>query len=528
MKKIEIYDTTLRDGTQGEGIDFSPYDKLVIAKRLDEFGIPYIEGGWPGSNPRDVEFFRLAKEHKFQQAKLVAFTSTRRPCADCENDANLQALLSAETPAVAIFGKSWMPHVTEILNTTADENLRMIEETVAFFKRNGKEVIFDAEHYFDGFKSHPIYAIRTLLAALRGGADYLVLCDTKGGSLPYEIGIIIEETTSKLIESLGQRHFKLGIHAHNDCGLAVINSMEAVRAGVSMAQGTVNGYGERCGNANLITLIPVLQVKMGYDCVTAESLKHLTSLSRFVSETANLEPENNQPFTGKSAFAHKGGVHAHAVERNPKTYEHIPPAEVGNVRRILVSDLAGKGSVQSAADDLGIPLVIGEKNLAPEIVHKIKFLEQKGYQYDVAEASLAVLLKRLTDHQYTPLFTTQRFKTDEENNQGKVTVSATIKIKVGEKTEHEVADGDGQVHALDNALRKALIKSYPVLESTRLIDYKVRVINNGQTGAASNVRVLITSGNHKETWTTVGVSTSIIEASWQALVDSYSYNLLIK
>lgn len=524
MKTIELYDTTLRDGTQGEGIDFSPREKLRIAQRLDRFGLLYIEGGWPGSNPRDQEFFKLAQAVKFKQARLVAFGSTRRPGIACEEDKNLLALLEVQTPAVAIFGKSWLLHVKKVMDNTPGENLVMIRQSVGFLKERGKEVIYDAEHFFQGYQTDPDYAVATLLAAHQGGADWLVLCDTNGGSLPSQIREAVLAVRRRLSSALNKgARFKLGIHAHNDCGLAVANSLEAVQAGVEMVQGTINGYGERCGNADLTTVIPTLQLKMGANCVSAKSLVGLRGLSLFVNETANMNPRRNQPFIGLSAFTHKGGVHVSAVMKTSRAYEHIRPELVGNRRRVLVSDLSGRSNVRFKAQELGISL-LGQGDVSQKVVQEIKRLEKEGHQFDAAEASLIVLLKKCTD-QYQTLFELEKFFVTVEKEQGQPSrCQATLKIKVRGHSEHVVADGEGPVGALDNALRLALKRFYPGLHKVRLLDYKVRVLN-GHGGADSKVRVLITTGDQDDVWTTVGVSKNIIEASWLALLDSYHYKL---
>lgn len=522
MEPVLLYDTTLRDGTQGENINFSAEDKIKIARRLDDIGIHYIEGGWPGSNPRDKQFFELAREIEFKTARLTAFGATRRPGGSARSDMNLHALLETETPAVAIFGKTWDLHVTEVMENSLAENLAMIGESVAFLKSRGREVIYDAEHFFDGYKDNPGYALETLVAAGENGADLLVLCDTNGGTLPFEIETIMAEVRAHLASHLGGP-VRLGIHTHNDCNLAVANTITAVRAGAVMVQGTVNGYGERCGNADLTSVIPVLRLKMDAACISDENLKKLQRLSRFVSETANMIPLNSRPFVGKSAFTHKGGIHVSAIMKEPRSYEHIPPELVGNDRRVLVSDLSGKSNVEYKARELGVELD-GNSCSSKAIVSQIKMMEQEGYQFDVAEGSFKILLEKLTD-QYEPGFELESFRvTIEKDKDLPCSAHATIKISVGDKQEITAAEGDGPVSALDNALRKALRGFYPDIEAMHLVDFKVRVID-GREGTAARVRVLIESRDPDRLWSTIGVSEDIIEASWQALEDSFQYLL---
>lgn len=515
-KQITLYDTTLRDGTQGEQVNLSAEDKLRIAKKLDGFGISYVEGGWPGSNPKDARFFEMAQKGDFKNARLTAFGSTRRPGTAPEMDENIRALLKTETETVTIFGKSWDLHATEILKASLEENLIMIEETVAYLKGNRREVIYDAEHFFDGYKANPSYAMKTLAAAQGGGADVIVLCDTNGGSMPREI----EEVMVNVAPSLG---VLIGIHAHNDCGLALANSLIAVQAGARMVQGTINGYGERCGNVDLISVIGNLQFKMGYTCIAEENLKQLTELSRYVSEVANVPPLNQRPFVGKSAFTHKGGVHVSAIQKNPAAYEHMEPQQVGNRRRVLVSDLSGKSNIDYKAREMEIKLG-GNGYDSQKIVGEIKRLEDEGYQFDAAEGSLELLIKKVTG-QFQEPFTLESFRvTTEKNRSGPGTCQATIKISVGEEDEITAAEGDGPVNALDNALRKALTKFFPQIVEMGLVDFKVRVID-GSGGTASKVRVQIESRDSREIWSTIGVSENVIEASWQALVDSFQYKL---
>ncbi len=515
-ERIILYDTTLRDGTQGEQVNLSAEDKLRIAHKLDEFGIPYIEGGWPGSNPKDARFFQMARKEPLQNARLTAFGSTRRPGVRPEKDDNIHALLKTETDTVTLFGKSWDLHAREVLGVSLDENLAMIEQTVAYLRKRDRHVIYDAEHFFDGYKANPAYALKTLKAALSGGAEHVVLCDTNGGTMPAEIESIMEDVVPRL-------PVPIGIHTHNDCGLAVANSLTAVRCGATMVHGTINGYGERCGNADLVTLIGILQLKMGYLCVDSSKLKHLTELSRFVSEVANIPPLNHRPFVGKSAFAHKGGVHVSAIMKTPFAYEHMSPELVGNRRRVLVSDLSGKSNIEFKAREMDLHL--GENGYdSQRIVREIKKLEDQGYQFDAAEGSLELLIKKVTG-QFEEPFVLESFRVSiEKDRNGPSTAQATIKISVGEEEEITAAEGEGPVNALDNALRKALAKFFPQIQEMGLVDFKVRVID-GSKATASKVRVQIESRDAKEIWSTIGVSENIIEASWQALVDSVQYKL---
>ncbi len=511
-----LYDTTLRDGTQGENINFSADEKLLIAERLDDAGIHYIEGGWPGSNPRDMAFFKLARRANFSQAKLVAFGATRRPDTPANADFNLSALLESGTPAVAIFGKSWDLHVEQIMGNSLEENLRMIRDTVAHLKAAGREVIYDAEHFFDGYAANPDYALSSLHAAAEAGADVLVLCDTNGGTLPHQINAAVRAVKSATA-------VPLGIHTHNDSGLAVANSIEGVRAGATMVHGTINGYGERCGNADLTSIIPLLAVKMKIPCIAAENLKKLKRLSRFVSETANQVPLNCRPFIGESAFAHKGGIHVSAIMKAPLAYEHMDPELVGNRRRVLVSDLSGKSNIEYKARELGIDLA-ANGNDSRKIVSEIKQLEEKGYSFDVADGSFKILVQKFTE-QFQPRFDLESFRVSIEKDKDQpCTAHATIKIAVGGRHEITAAEGLGPVSALDNALRKALGQFYPDLEAMRLVDFKVRVID-GRDGTAARVRVRIESRDPEDVWSTIGVSEDIIEASWMALADSFQYKL---
>jgi len=530
MESILLYDTTLRDGTQGENISFSAKEKIQIAKRLDDFGIHYIEGGWPGSNPRDMEFFDLAQKTKFKNARITAFGSTRKPFIDPSDDPNLIALLKAKTPSVTIFGKSWDLHVQEVMNNTLEENLAMISESIEYLKSGDREVIYDAEHFFDGYKANSDYALETIIAAMNAGAEFIVLCDTNGGALPFEIKSIIETVQKALsmehITKKDSSPIKIGIHTHNDSGLAVANSIEAVQSGAVMVQGTINGYGERCGNADLTSIIPVLQFKMNRSCVSAENMEKLRMLSRFVSETANMIPLKSRPFVGESAFAHKGGIHVSAIMKVSKAYEHMDPELVGNCRRVLVSDLSGKSNIEYKAKELGIELGANGCD-SRVIVDRIKKMEQEGYQFDVANGSFKILLEKFAD-QFEPLFDLKSFRvTIEKDADLPCSAHATIKISVKGQDEITAAEGDGPVSALDNALRKALDKFYPDLDAMRLIDFKVRVID-GRQGTAARVRVFIESRDHDHIWSTIGVSEDIIEASWHALADSFQYKLAMK
>jgi 2-isopropylmalate synthase len=527
MEPIFIYDTTLRDGTQGENISFTADEKLKIAKRLDDLGIHYIEGGWPGSNPRDRQFFDLAAKTEFKTARITAFGSTRRPGIAPAEDDNVKALLESGTSVITIFGKSWDLHVKQIMNNTLKENLAMIQDTVNFLIGYQREVIYDAEHFFDGYKENSAYALKTLNAALRGGATTIVLCDTNGGTLPSEIETIMQDVKQSLDDEFAEKIFsgtvRFGIHAHNDCGLAVANSLAALAKGATMIHGTINGYGERCGNADLITLIPILTLKMGSPAIAEENLPKLHKVSRFVSETANMIPLNTRPFVGKSAFAHKGGIHVSAIMKTPRAYEHINPEAVGNERRVLISDLSGKSNIEYKAEELGVELGANGFD-SRQIVSEIKRLEQEGFQFDVADGSFKILVEKFTQ-QFQPLFELESFRvTIEKNKDLPCSAHATIKISVEGKEEITAAEGNGPVSALDNALRKALDKFFPHLDTMRLVDFKVRVID-GRDGTAAKVRVHIASRDQNRIWNTVGVSEDIIEASWQALADSFHYKL---
>lgn len=515
-KQINLYDTTLRDGTQGEQVNLSAEDKLRIVHKLDEFGIQYVEGGWPGSNPKDARFFKMARKATFRNTRLTAFGSTRRAKVLPEKDRNIKALLKTEVETMTVFGKSWDLHASKILGVSLDENLAMIEDTLAFLKGKDREVIYDAEHFFDGYKYNPDYALRTIKAAANGGADVIVFCDTNGGTMTHDIQRIMEEVMPHVKVSTG-------IHVHNDCGLALANSLAAVQAGVEMVQGTINGYGERCGNVDLLSVLGNLQLKMGYPCIAPESLKRMTELSHYVSEVANMPPLKERPFVGKSAFAHKAGVHVSAVQKTPSAYEHMNPEAVGNKRRVLVSDLSGKSNIDYKTKEMGIKLG-GNGYDNKKIVQEIKRLEDQGFQFDAAEGSLELLIKKVTG-QFEEPFTLESFRvTIEKNRSGPSTSQATIKISVGDDHEITAAEGDGPVNALDNALRKALNKFFPQIKEMGLVDFKVRVIE-GSDGTGAKVRVQMQSRDAREIWSTVGVSENVIEASWQALVDSVQYKL---
>ncbi len=528
-KRIWLYDTTLRDGSQGEGISLSLEDKLKIARKLDEMGIPFIEGGWPGANPKDVQFFWQLKEQPLQQAEVVAFCSTRRPQVKASEDKMLQGILAAGTLWVTIFGKSWDLHVTEGLKTSLEENLAMIGDTIEFLRSQGRRVIYDGEHWFDGYKNNPEYALKTLQTAVKAGAEWLVFCDTNGGTLPQEISAIVREVRAKLNSTNStQTPAKLGIHTHNDSGTAVANALAAVGEGATMVQGTINGYGERCGNANLCTLIPNLQLKLGYQCLESEQLTQLTPTSRIISEIVNLAPDDSAPFVGRSAFAHKGGIHVSAVQRNPLTYEHTQPEAIGNERRIVISDQSGLSNVLEKARNFGLEL--NKKDPAcRQILERLKDLEHQGYQFEAAEASFELLMRSALA-QRQEMFQLQGFQVhcdmQEAVNKGDSNALATVKVAVDGKNILEVAEGNGPVSALDAALRKALVKFYPEIAAFHLTDYKVRILD-GEAGTSAKTRVLVESSNGKQRWTTVGVSSNILDASYQAVVEGIEYGLLL-
>lgn len=517
MNKIFLYDATLREGNQMEEIAFSVEDKLRITAKLDELGIDFIEGGWPSSNPKDFHYFKAVKSLNLKHAIVTAFGSTAKPGSPIEKDMNLNDLLHAETEVATIFGKSWDLHVTDVLGIALDENLKLVEESVQFLSKRMGRVIFDAEHFFDGYKANPEYALKVLAHAVNGGAECVVLCDTNGGSLPFEIEAMTEAVQTHL-------SVPIGIHAHNDCDVAVANTISAVRNGCTHVQGTINGYGERCGNANLCSIIPDLKVKMGLDCISDSGLKKLLETSRFVSELSNLQPLKHQPFVGDSAFAHKAGVHVSAVRKDADTYEHIFPERVGNRRRVLISDQAGRANILEKAREFDLDI----ESTAPraqDILAQLKVLEKDGFQYEGAEASFELLMRNAIGLE-TKFFDLIGFRVIvERKEECQLMAEATIMVRVGDKIEHTAALGNGPVNAIDNALRKALEKFYPQLKNTSLIDYKVRVLSSGQ-GTKSRVRVLIESGDKKDKWGTVGVSEDIIEASWQSLTDSIIYKLL--
>ncbi len=526
--QLWIYDTTLRDGTQREGLSVSIEDKLRIARQLDQLGIPFIEGGWPGANPKDVQFFWQLQEEPLKQAEVVAFCSTRRPHLSAAEDPLLQAILAAGTRWVTIFGKSWDLHVTESLKCSLEENLEMIRDTIEHLRSQGRRAIYDAEHWFDGYKHNREYALKTLEAAIAGGAEWLVLCDTNGGTLPHEISEIVRDVV-KVIEA-GERLPlpQMGIHTHNDSDTAVANALAAVMEGARMVQGTINGYGERCGNANLCSLIPNLQLKLGYRCLEDKQLAQLTQASRLISEVVNLAPDEHAAFVGRSAFAHKGGIHVSAVERNPRTYEHIQPEQVGNSRRIVISDQAGISNVLAKARTFGIEL---DKHnpAARQILQKLKDLESEGYQFEAAEASFDLLMREALGKRQQ-LFEIKGFQVHCDLVQGKESHTsnalATVKLAVNSQDILEAAEDNGPVAALDAALRKALVNFYPQIAQFELTDYKVRILDE-HSGTAAKTRVLVESRNGHQRWTTVGVSTNILAASYQAVVEGLEYGLLL-
>ncbi|MFQ4145688.1 citramalate synthase [Chlorogloeopsis sp. ULAP02] len=519
--QIWIYDTTLRDGTQREGLSVSIEDKLRIARRLDQLGIPFIEGGWPGANPKDVQFFWQLQEEPLQQAEVVAFCSTRRPHKIAASEPMLQAILAAGTHWVTIFGKSWDLHVTEGLKTTLAENLAMIRDTIEYLRAQGRRIIYDAEHWFDGYKHNPSYALQTLETAIAAGAEWVVLCDTNGGTLPHEITQIVTDVIKATSSEI-----QIGIHTHNDSDTAVANALAAVMAGATMVQGTMNGYGERCGNANLCSLIPNLQLKLGYECIEENQLLQLTETSRFVSEVVNLAPDEHAPFIGRSAFAHKGGIHVSAVERNPLTYEHIQPAQVGNRRRIVISEQSGVSNVLAKARCFGIQLD-KQNPTTQRILERLKELESEGYQFEAAEASFELLMRQALGNRQQ-FFEIKGFQVHCDLVQEEETTSslATVKVAVNGKDILEAAEGNGPVAALDAALRKALVNFYPQIAAFELTDYKVRILN-GHTGTSAKTRVMVESGNSHQRWTTVGVSPNILVASYQAVVEGLEYGLLL-
>jgi 2-isopropylmalate synthase len=513
---IQIYDTTLRDGTQSEGFTLSSNDKVRIAQKLDELGVAFIEGGWPGSNPKDVEFFDRARDLEWKNALIAAFGSTCRVKGGPEDDANIKALIDSHTPVCTIFGKTWTLHVKEVLLTTLEDNLRIIEQSVAYLNAGGKRVIYDAEHFFDGYKADPTYALETLQAAVRGGAETVVLCDTNGGTLPWEVERIVRELKPALTHPFG-------IHTHNDSECAVVNSLVAVREGAIQVQGTINGVGERCGNANLVSIMADLELKMGYCCLPEGNIQHLYDLSHFVAEVANITPDEHLPFVGKSAFAHKGGVHVAAMRRNAKSYQHVEPEVVGNKMRVVVSDLSGRGNLLSKAEEHGVEV---ESEEVLPVLNEIKELESRGFSFEAAEASVAMMLKR-QEYGYKPPFELVDFLVNVEHRQGRgIFAEAMVKVRVQGELLHTAAEGNGPVNALDNALRKALLSYYPQLADFHLSDYKVRILDSDH-GTEAITRVLIDTRNNTSRWSTVGASTNIIEASWRALADSVEYGLMV-
>ena len=514
--ELELYDTTLRDGSQGEGINFSALDKIRIAEKLDAFGIHYVEGGWPGSNPKDLEFFKQAARRKWKSAQIAAFSMTRRKSVAVEKDELMRQILEAETPVVTIVGKSWLLHVHEVLRAKPDENLAMIADTIRYLKDQGKRVIYDAEHAFDGYKDEPEYALATWQAAEHAGAECIALCDTNGGCLPEEIARIVSSTKGKL-------NARLGIHTHNDCGLGVANALAGLQAGATQVQGTINGYGERTGNCNLTSVIPLLALKLRKQVLPAKSLPKLRELSEFVDEIANVRHDPRQPWVGQTAFAHKGGMHVHAVDRVARSYEHINPESVGNKRRVLVSDMAGRTNILMKATELGFRL----DPEAPEsraITAEVKRLEGQGYEYEAAEGSLALLIQKHLRKQEPP-FIIDGYHVSIRRDEKISVCQASVKVRVDGVTEHTIAEGDGPVNALDGALRRALMKFFPQLKKIQLEDYKVRILDS-TTGTGARTRVLIESTDGKEQWGTVGVHDNIIEASLQALSDSLEYRLM--
>ncbi len=518
MKKVKLYDTTLRDGTQAEEVSLSAEDKVKIVEKLDDLGIHYIEGGYPGSNPRDREFFKRIKNISLAQSRLVAFGNTRRAGIKAAKDANLRSLLNADTEVITLVSKTWDLHVRDALRVSLKENLEMIYDSVEYLKKEGREVIYDAEHFFDGFKRNKEYALKCLKTAQEAGADCLALCDTNGGAMPDEIKSILREVKKNV-------KTPLGIHTHNDCEMAVANTIIAVQAGAVQVHGTINGYGERCGNANLCSVIPNLKLKLKIDCITEENMLKLKEVSGFVNELANLNPWSHQPYVGKSAFAHKGGLHVSAVQRNPETYEHTDPEVVGNRRRVLVSDLSGKSNVMFKASEFKIKLNSKDPSVG-RVLEDLKELENQGYQFEGAEGSFELLLKRAMGEE-RKFFDLMGFRVivEKRGEKKEPYCEATIMLSVDGVAEHTASEGHGPVNALDNALRKALEKFYPQLSQVELLDYKVRILNQ-DAGTGALTRVLIESGDGKNRWGTVGVSDNIIEASWQALVDSIQYKLM--
>ncbi len=514
---IQIYDTTLRDGTQREGISLSGSDKIRIARKLDELGVAFIEGGWPGSNPKDAEFFERARDIQWEHALVAAFGSTCRVKGGPDDDANIKAMLDSSAPVCTVVGKTWNLHVTEVLRTTLEDNLRIIEQSLAYLKAQGRRVIYDAEHFFDGYKADPGYALETLRAAARGGAETLVLCDTNGGVMPWELTEVVRTVKSGMDRPLG-------IHVHNDGECAVANTISAIREGANQAQGTINGYGERCGNANLCAIIPDLELKLDMRCLPEDHLVMLFDVAQFVAEVANLAPDEHMAYVGKSAFAHKGGIHVAAMRRTALSYQHVDPALVGNQMRVVVSELSGRGNLLSKAEEYGLGKIDGEA--VAGVLSEIKELESQGFSFEAAEASVAMMLKRHESGYLAP-FEMIDFSAIVEHRQGRgIFAEATVKVCVKGEVFHTAAEGDGPVNALDTALRKALIYHYPEINAFHLDDYKVRILN-GDAGTAASTRVLIETVSDGKRWSTVGASTNIIEASWRALTDSVEYGLVL-
>jgi 2-isopropylmalate synthase len=514
VTRVAVYDTTLRDGSQGEGVNFSVGDKLLLTKKLDELGVDFVEGGYPLSNPKDAEYFRSVRDIALSHTKVVAFGMTRRKGLAAANDPGLAALLAANTPVVTIVGKTWDFHVTNVLGTTLDENLRMIADTVSHCKLQGRTVFYDAEHFFDGYRANPAYALETLKAAAAAGAECVILCDTNGGTMPERVAELVQKVKSEL-------SCDVGIHCHNDCDLSVANTLAAVRAGATQVQGTLNGLGERCGNVDLVSVVANLALKYGRDVLMPGSLPKLTEVSRYAYELANMNFRPGQPFVGASAFAHKGGMHTHAVAKDPRTYEHVDPAAVGNERRILVSELSGHSTILAKTTKYQLT---HDKATMTKILTAVQDLEHAGYEFEAAEASFDLLVKKLAD-KYTPWFERLTYRVNIETAAaGTPVTEATVKLKVCDRVEHTVCEGDGPVNALDAALRKALVPVFPRLAELQLVDYKVRVVN-AKAGTAARVRVVIESRDEKDVWGTVGVSENVVEASWLALADSIEYKL---
>lgn len=513
MPRIQIYDTTLRDGSQGEGVNFSLQDKLLLTRRFDDMGIDYIEGGYPLSNPKDFEYFQEVRKLPLKHARVAAFGMTRRRGVAPAEDTCLKALLDSQAPVITIVGKTWDLHVREVLGTSLEENLKMIADSVAHCKAAGREVFYDAEHFFDGYRHNPDYALQTLQAAQEAGATVIILCDTNGGTLPEELGLAVERARKVLSVAVG-------IHCHNDCDVATANSLAAIDHGATQVQGTINGIGERCGNADLVSVVANLSLKKGFEVLQPGSLERLTELSRYVYEIANMNFRASQPFVGTSAFAHKGGMHTHAVAKLAASYEHVDPAIVGNERRVLVSELSGQSTILAKTTKYAIT---HDKAVMGRILQRVQDLEHEGYEFEAAEASFDLLVKKLLGL-YKPLFERVSYRVNIEAKQGQPATEATIKVRIGDQVMHSVSDGDGPVNALDGALRKALLGSFPRLAEMQLVDYKVRVVNSRE-GTAARVRVVIESRDGQHVWGTVGVSENIIEASWLALQDSFEYKL---